>query len=289
MRIDGLSEQRGGSLAGRQQPRQHLHRGGLAAAIGAEEAKDFAGFDPKAYMIDRGEPTEALGQPRRLDRRRSGAWYARWDHQRLVSLALGFRQQGDERFLQAGCPGLAEDLRRTAGGDQPAGVHRRQPVELCGLLHVGAGDDYAHAGPANPHAADQFPELPPRQRIDAGRGFVEDQQVGFMDQRAAQRQLLLHPAGKLPRRAVRVRVQPRAHQQIGDARLALSRRLTEQSAKEIKIFHYAQRWIEVPPEPLRHIGDPRPAIAPVPRTAHVPPERHDPAGLAPLHAGKQPQ
>ena len=60
-------------LAGRQQPRQHLHRGRLAAAIGAEEAEDFAALDPEADMIDRGELTESAGQSARLDARLAAA------------------------------------------------------------------------------------------------------------------------------------------------------------------------------------------------------------------------
>ncbi len=51
-------------------------------------------------------------------------------------------------------------------------------------------------------AGDQVPELGARQRIDAGGRLVQDEQVGVVDQRAAQAQLLLHAAGELAGRAV---------------------------------------------------------------------------------------
>ena len=55
------------------------------------------------------------------------------------------------------------------------GVHGNQRVEPLGLLHVGGRHHDAHAGAARAHALDQLPELPARQRIDAGRRLVEDQ------------------------------------------------------------------------------------------------------------------
>jgi hypothetical protein len=42
LRIDRLTEQPGLPLAGGQQAGEHLHRRGLAAAVGAEKAEDLA-------------------------------------------------------------------------------------------------------------------------------------------------------------------------------------------------------------------------------------------------------
>ena len=67
----------------------------------------------------------------------------------------------------------------------------------------------------------RVPELAARQRIDAGRRLVEDQQIGIVNQRAAQPELLAHAAGELPGRPVRERREPSALKQLGDAPVAL--------------------------------------------------------------------
>ena len=100
-----------------------------------------------------------------------------------------------------------------------AGVHRHQPVEAGGLLHVGGRHQDAHARPVGPDAVDQLPELAARQRIDAGGRLVEDQQVRVVDQSAAQAELLLHAAGQLAGRPVGEASQPDTVQQLGDAAL----------------------------------------------------------------------
>ena len=57
-------------------------------------------------------------------------------------------------------------------------------------------------GPVGADVVDQRPELAPRERIDAGGGLVEDEQIGVVDQRAAQPDLLLHAARELAGRAI---------------------------------------------------------------------------------------
>ena len=44
---------------------------------------------------------------------------------------------------------------------------------------------------------EQLPELPPRYGIDAGRGLVEQDDLGLVDERARERELLFHAAGEL--------------------------------------------------------------------------------------------
>ncbi len=82
----------------------------------------------------------------------------------------------------------------------PASIATSQSKRV-GLFHVGGGDDHAHAWALGADALDQIPELAPRERIDAGGRLVEDQQVGVVDQRAAQAELLLHAARELAGRA----------------------------------------------------------------------------------------
>jgi hypothetical protein len=45
VRVDRLAEQPGLAVAGRQQAGEHLHGGGFAAAVGAQEAEDLAAAD----------------------------------------------------------------------------------------------------------------------------------------------------------------------------------------------------------------------------------------------------
>ena len=127
----------------------------------------------------------------------SGRGDARTHDHFLVQGALGLRHQRDEGLVEIGLAGLGEQLLQRAGGDDLAVVHRHQPVEALGLVHIGGGDDDAHLRPARADRVDEVPELAARQRIDAGRRLVEDEKVGIVDQGAAEAQLLLHAAGEL--------------------------------------------------------------------------------------------
>ena len=62
-----------------------------------------------------------------------------------------------------------------------------------------------------------------------------------MDQRAAQRELLLHAARQLAGRPVGKRIEPGRDEQLVDTRAPLGLGLTEQAAEEIEILEHAQR------------------------------------------------
>jgi hypothetical protein len=68
VRIDLVPEQPGRAFTGRQQSGQHLHGRGLAAAVRAEKAEDFAPLDAKADVVDSGETVESHRQMRGFDR-----------------------------------------------------------------------------------------------------------------------------------------------------------------------------------------------------------------------------
>ena len=189
-----LAEQHGFAFGRRQEAGQHLHGRGLAAAVRAEKAEDLALLDAKAHVIDRDELIKTLREPISFDRRRPGLLLARRNLNRLVALALLLGQKRDERRLEVLHAGALLDLGRRARRDHAAPVHGREPGVLVGFLHIGGRDHHAHLRPLSADAVDQLPELPPRQRIDPGRRFVEDQEIGIVDQRAAERQLLLHAA-----------------------------------------------------------------------------------------------
>ena len=179
------------------------------------KAEDLAALDGEADVVDGGEIAEAAGQVARDDHRLAVADAARRNVERAVPGAPPLRQQRDEGVLDAW---LRRSRALSSAGEPVASdaavVHRDEPVEPLGLLHVGGRDDDAHAGAARAHAVDQFPELPARQRIDAGRRLVEDQQVGIVDQRAAQAELLPHAAGQLLRRPVGERREAGAVEQV---------------------------------------------------------------------------
>ena len=171
--------------------------------------------------------------------------------------AFRFGQQRNERFLQSPRPGRALEFSGAAGGEHIARVNCHKPVETLGLLHVGCGYDNAHAGAPCPDAIDQFPKLPPRERIHAGRRFIENEQIGIVNERARQPQLLLHAAGKFSRRPTCERLETSAYQQFLDPPRAFLLRLTKQPAEEIDVLENGKRWVKILSQTLRHVGDAR--------------------------------
>ena len=207
--VERLSEQQRLTLARGQQPGEHLHRGGLAAAVGTQEAENLATPDAEIHPIHRGEVAEAHREVARLDGNlRLGVGRLRHDLYRPVAGALRFWKQCDEGLLQRGAAGTRQQLGGRAGGEHASRVHGRQPVETRGLLHVAGGHQYAHARSLSANVVDQRPELAARERIDSSSGLVEDQQLGVVDQRAAQSELLLHAARELAGRTARKRREP---------------------------------------------------------------------------------
>ena len=146
-------------------------------------------------MIDRDEFAKAHGQIPGLDRGVAIVCRPRRNLDRPIIAALVFRQQPDEGRLQRiRSRAVQQAFGRVAGQHRPT-VHRCQPVEACRLIHIGGGNQHAHAGPGTTDAGDQIPELSARERIDTGGRLVEDEQVRIVDQRAAEAELLLHPTG----------------------------------------------------------------------------------------------
>jgi hypothetical protein len=160
--VDGAAEQQRLARGRRQQAGQHLHGRGLAASVRAEKPKDLTALDGEAHPVHGGEVAEAAGEVVRHDHRRLIKDTARRDLDRLVSGPLPRWQQRDERFLHRGGAGHLLQLRRRSGRQHLPGVHRHQPVEPLGLLHVGGGDQDTHALATRPHDIDEFPELPAR-------------------------------------------------------------------------------------------------------------------------------
>ncbi len=241
-------------------------------------------------MVDRHEITEPARQPLRLDRRRLvGRGDARANYDLLMERPLGLRHQRDERLVEIGLAGLVEQLLQIARGDDLAVVHRHQPVEALGFVHIGGGDDDAHLRAAGANRVDQVPELAARQRIDAGCRLVENEEVRIVDQRAAEAELLLHAAGELAGRARLELFHRGRSQKLGDARASLIRALAEQTAEEVDVLEHAQRRIEIAAKPLWHIRDAAAYLLEVAIVGDVLVEHDDLADLDDLHAGDQPE
>ena len=268
--IHGLAEQPGFAFAGRQQSGEHLHGGRLAAAVGAQETEDLAPADPEGDVVHRQEITEAHGQPPGLDGDLGiGRRHQRRHHHRMMAVADRLGQQGDEGLLQRGGGGTGVQFLRGARGQHLARIHGHQPVEAVGLLHVGGGDHHAHGLALLADVIDQVPELPARKRVHPRGRLVQDQQVGVVDQGAAQAQLLFHPARKHARGAGQEALQPRAAGQLVDAAAPSRRVLAEQPAEELQVFFHRQRRVEVPAQALRHVGNARAHADPVGGAGHV--------------------
>src|SRR2546427_7087941 len=75
-------------------------------------------------------------------------------------------------------------------GDDLAVIHDRDAIaEALGFLHIVRREQHRPA--VRTEAADDFPQLPARLRIQAGRRLIEEQQLGFADERARDGEALL--------------------------------------------------------------------------------------------------
>ena len=188
-------------------------------------------------MINADEIAEPARQPLGLNRRRLvRRGDARAHDNFLVQRALGLGQNGDEGIVESSSPVLASSSSRSRGDDL-AVIHRHQPVEARSLVHVGGGDHHTHLRTPGADSVDRVPELPPRQRIDAGSRLIENQQIRIVDQRAAQAEFLLHAAGKLACRSILEWIERSGGEQFGDPRAALGGSLAEQPTEEVDVLN----------------------------------------------------
>ena len=239
----------------------------------------------EAHTVDRGEVAEPACQPfrhdggRLTDIRVHGREHDRRGLRASVQRHIGL-------FERAGA-GAGQNLRRRSFGEHAPGIDRHDPIETLSLLHVGGGDQYGEARPVRPDVVDEPPELPARQRIDAGGRLVQDQEIGIVDQGAAERELLLHPAGQLAGRAIRKGMQPGRAQEARAARATLGRRLPEQASEIVDVLHDREARIEIAAQALRHVGDARHDAVAVRRRSDVAAERANGPGLQAANAGDQ--
>ena len=153
-----------------------------------------------------------------------------------------------------------DQLARRALGHDPAGVHHREPVaELLCLVHVVGRDDQRDAVALE--AVEPVPEHVPRLRVEAGRGLVEQQDLGLIDQRARDREPAAHAAGERLDLGVRLVLELREGEQAGDAIADDVLRKPEVAAVDEEVLANGQLAVEA--VVLRNDADPRPDLGPI--------------------------
>ena len=288
MRVHFMAEQPGPTLARRQQAGKHLHRRGLAAPVGAEEAEDFTAPDAEGHAVDGNEVAKAHGQPLGFDGDIVRAVLRqRRNDNRLVSALFLFREQADECLFQVRAVCCLQQFLRRTGGEDLAVVDGGEPVEALCLIHVGGSHDHAHAGAVGADALDQIPELRARQRVHASRRLIENQKIRVMNQRAAQAEFLLHAPGQLACRALQEFEQASGLSQFVDPLAALCGAMTEQAREELQILLDRERRIQVFAQSLRHVGDARAHQLAVGLAGHVATQHLDRALLDDAHTRQQ--
>ena len=102
-----------------------------------------------------------------------------------------------------------KDFLRRATRDDLAVIHRGEPIEPARFVHIRGCDNHAHEWAMRADRIDQLPELPPRERIDAGGGLIENKEIRIVHQRAAEADFLLHAARELAAGSIWKRVESR--------------------------------------------------------------------------------
>ena len=139
--VDFLAEEPRAAFSRGKQARQHLHRGGLAAAVGAEEAEYLPAPNAKTHMVHCDEVAEAHGEALGFNGEVVvAAVFKRWDDHGFVVMLAFFGQHGHEGGLQRVGLAAFQQFLRTTRSQDAAIVHGHQPIEALCFVHVGRGD-----------------------------------------------------------------------------------------------------------------------------------------------------
>ena len=93
-----------------------------------------------------------------------------------------------------------DELVGTPGGERAAFVEHQHEGRPLGLVEIGGGKDDAYAVRCG--AGHEAPQIGPAHGVDAGRGLIEDEQLGLVDECREQSQFLSHPARQVAGEAV---------------------------------------------------------------------------------------
>ena len=102
--VHGITEELGLALGGGEEPGQHLHRGRLSAAVGAEETEDLAAADGEVDAVHGGEGAKPLGEVGGLDCRLPPGVDAGGDLQGVATARRGARQSATNASSRFAAP-----------------------------------------------------------------------------------------------------------------------------------------------------------------------------------------
>src|SRR5881396_146552 len=148
---------------------------------------------------------------------------------------------------------LGLDLRRAPVGDEPALIDEAEGVAQLRLVHVVGRHEDRRALVGQP--PDDRPERPPRDRVDARGGLVEEDQPRAVHEGAREREPLPIAAGELARELARVPAEVAEAQHLLDA----CRAVGAGDHVDARIEHEVllDRQVVVQREALRHVADGR--------------------------------
>src|SRR5262249_47821850 len=136
-----------------------------------------------------------------------------------------------------------DQLVRGALRHDAAAVHDDEAIaELRRLLHVMRGEQ--DGGAATLERADALPHEPPRLRVEAGGGLVEDDELVLVEQRALEHQPAAHAARQLLDRVRAVIAQLREPDQLVDTPRGLRTAYAEVAGVDQQVLVDAQVGVE---------------------------------------------
>src|SRR5579871_3203696 len=101
---------------------------------------------------------------------------------------------------------------RRVAVDQLAAMQQTDAIATLGFVEIRRGDEYGDA--VLNELVENGPEIAARQRVHTVGRLVEEENLRVMEQRAHERELLLHAAGKFARLAVAELLHARHRQQF---------------------------------------------------------------------------
>ena len=156
---------------------EHVHGSGLACAVGPEETEDFAPFHTERDVVDGAEIAEGFDEMFHFDDR-----FVRGVVGRRVGQCGRIEDVAKFREDVVGCTDASDAPLREEG----------HAVASAHFVQVGSGGNDGDL--ALHQAVEYVPKLLATHRIDAGCGFVKEENARPVDECAAQGQLLFHAA-----------------------------------------------------------------------------------------------